>query len=565
MMKRGIFRTLGDIAAVAAFVLLLLERSPLGIPWGEGLRELGVLCFSVLILEAGFRLFCPPKVPRKPGHSRFRWAELTGFFALAFLWADTHATTAGVCVRLIVTLAILLVRGRHHPVVRRILGQAPALLGIVSFLLAICAGAILLTLPAVTVSGAQTGLVDAFFTATSATCVTGLTVLDTATYFNLYGQLLILAMIQVGGLGIMTFSVSMALLLGKRIGIQGCAALQDVLDYDTLEGIRRLILAVVGLTVTIELLGTMVLAFAWSSRCGGFMAALYPAAFHSISAFCNAGFSTFSDNLVQFRADWITNVTICLLIVLGGLGFTVIYDLIGHMESRRNRLSGGGLRLRVQTKVVLLLSFLFVGVGAVLIYQLECRRSFADMQPGEQVLAAVFQSVTLRTAGFNTCDLGALSNATLLLCMAWMFVGASPGSTGGGIKTTTVAVLWAAMFANLKRSEHVAVFRRTLPVELVSKAVTLLCLALGLILFFAVALLHTETQGFRDVMFETVSAFGTVGVSTGLTPKLSVAGRVLVTLLMFIGRLGTLTVAYALAQRGRAPKYMYAEERIMVG
>ncbi|MEA3365345.1 MAG: TrkH family potassium uptake protein, partial [Candidatus Hydrogenedentes bacterium] len=431
------------------------------------------------------------------------------------------------------------------------------------FLGTIGVGSVLLMLPAATTSGERLPLVDAIFTATSAVCVTGLIVEDTATYFSTFGQLIILSLIQIGGLGIMTFSVAVAVLLGKPMNVGQRAALQNTLDHESLAGVRSLIRFIVVMTFSFELAGAVLLFFSWHGHFGSASSAAYHSLFHAVSAFCNAGFSTFSDSLRGFQSNLGVNTVICGLIVFGGLGFVVIQSLLTAVQNRYHGKPRN--RLRIQTVVVIRLTLVLIVAGAVLVYLVERSGLLGGMTTRDAMLGSVFQSITARTAGFNTVDIGRLSSATLFALIVLMFIGASPGSTAGGIKTTTVACLWAAIMASLRSRPYVEIRRRTIPTDSVYKAVTLLCIAILAVIVFTLALLCTENQPFLDVLFEAVSAFGTVGLSVGVTPELSMGGRILITMLMFIGRLGPLTIAYAMLPARAKVQYKYAEERIMIG
>jgi len=372
-------------------------------------------------------------------------------------------------------------------------------------------------------------------------------------------------MIQAGGLGIMTFSVSLAVLLRRQLDVKQRVALQDALDYDTLAGVRRLIRFIFTMALSFELAGAVALFLLWRGRFSSPLDAAYHATFHSVSAFCNAGFSTFSDSLMGFRDSIGTNVVICALIIGGGLGFMVIRDLLREGGERLGIPWAAVQHSRVQTRIVLTVSLVLIVGGAMFVYAAERWRLLGDLPRGQAALACLFQSVTSRTAGFNTLDVGQLSAATLLVTMVLMFIGGSPGSTAGGIKTTTLAVLSAAVASGMRSRQHVEIYRRTIPHEVVQKAVAVAMMSLLIVALFTFLLLHVESKPLQAVLFETVSAFGTVGLSTGITPTLTTAGKALVAILMFIGRLGPLTVVYALMRTRRAGRYEYAEERVMIG
>ena len=440
----------------------------------------------------------------------------------------------------------------------------PASLMLASFAATIVAGALLLMLPAATAPGASTSGLDALFTATSAVCVTGLVVRDTATHFSTLGQCIILVLIQAGGLGIMTFSVAIVLLLRRTVAVSQEATMRTVLDQELAANIRSLILFILAMTFCAELIGAAALAVAWWGR---FSPAdtIYHATFHAVSAFCNAGFSTWSDSLTQFAGDWVTCGIVGALIVSGGLGFVVIQDIWAHA---RRRLATGrpwAHPYRAQTQIALRMTGLLIVGGALLIGCLEWTHAFAGRAPGERVLLALFQSVTARTAGFNTVDIAHLAPASLLVLMVLMFIGACPGSTGGGVKTTTLAVVLAAARRGLQQRGEVEMCRRTVPGETIQKAVAIVALSLAALVIAAAALLTTESQAFEKVLFETVSAFGTVGLSTGITGALTPAGKVWVCALMFLGRLGPLTLAFAFLRPRKRANYRHAEEAIMIG
>jgi trk system potassium uptake protein len=551
-----------SLAAAALGILLQLVAGvwPLA-GYAEWVQLASAGVFAVLTVDVIARLALSPQRTR---HAIRRAPELAVPLVLAQALLGLPDTAALALLREAVLLGMLVSRSRTSPRLTTLLSTEPARLMFLSFLATILVGATLLTHPAATTAGRSTGLLDALFTATSATCVTGLTVQDTATHFTRFGQVVILALVQIGGLGIMTFSVSLAVLLRKPVDLNRRAAMQDMLDHDTLSGVRRLTVFIVALTLLAEFAGGVGLSVAWYGRCGGLASTVYHAFFHSVSAFCNAGFSTFSDNLMSFRGDAATNVIVCLLIVGGGLGFLVALDLL-HAGRRRLRRHPTGCRVRTQTHIALRVTAILLVGGALLIYLFERHASFQDFPAAERLWASLFQSVTARTAGFNSCEIGQMSAPSLFAIVVLMFIGACPGSTGGGIKTTTVAVLWAAMFSAIRQRANVEICRRTVAAEVILKATAVLCVALALVVGFTLALLQVEQRPLLPVVFEVVSAFGTVGLSTGITPALTAGGKLLIIILMFFGRLGPLTLAYAFAQRSASDHYAYAEERIMIG
>lgn len=550
------------VAAVAsvAMVLLIIENTAFGDAHALAFSGVNLAVWLLLIADVLYRL---QKSDGRAAHLRRHWPEFIVFLPLVQYFPGVHHPSAFTIVRQTVIVVMLLVRIRKATGLVHLLELKPAQALIGGFFGAIVVGSILLTLPMATVTGERLPVIDAVFTATSAVCVTGLIVRDTATYFSTFGQLVILALIQVGGLGIMTFSAAFLVLLKKPMGLGQRAALRDALDYETLAGVRRLILFIVFMTVVIEFAGAVALFLSWRGHFSSVSSAIYHSLFHAVSAFCNAGFSTFSDSLMGFQSDAGVNATICALIVLGGLGFVVVMELA---EPMRSRLRGTArAKTPLQARVVLRTSFWLVLGGTVVVYLTERTGLLAGLTAKGGFLGALFQSVTARTAGFNTLDIGLLSPATLFVTIVLMFIGASPGSTGGGIKTTTVATLWAVVRTSLRNRPHVEMYRHTIPPDTVQKAVTLLCVSLSVVVLFTLALLGLEGKPFLDTLFEVVSAYGTVGLSAGITPQLSGGGRILITLLMFIGRLGPLTVAYAMIPARARITYKYAEERIMIG
>ncbi|MCF7855753.1 MAG: TrkH family potassium uptake protein [Candidatus Pacebacteria bacterium] len=558
MKSRIIDYCVGGIALLA-FLLLLVEPTPLGQVYAV---YLGYANLTVLLIFAADALFRFAFSADKLKHLRRQWFDAIVFVAFVQYVPGVQRTELFVILRQLVVVVVLVSRVRKTRKLFALLSTRPAQMLAASFLLAIGIGAVLLMLPMATVGPETTSLTDAVFTATSAVCVTGLIVQDTATYFTPFGQLVILALIQAGGLGIMTFSVSLALLFRRQMDVRQRVAMQDILDQESLASVRHLALFILLMTLVLEGIGWLALFLAWLGHAGSPLQAAYHALFHSVSAFCNAGFSTFSDSLAGFQSDLTTNLIVCVLIILGGAGFLVIRDLVEPFKYRKDlRIK----RLRIQTKIVLSTSLLLIVLGGTFIYLLEARASLAGASTPERILISLFQSVTTRTAGFNTCSIASLSSAVLFLMIVLMFIGASPGSTGGGVKTTTVAVLFAAVWGQFRQRQRAELYRRSIPTDVIIKALSVLCLSLVVVVGFAVLLLYIEDKPFMAVLFETVSAFGTVGLSTGITPDLSTGGKIVVTVLMFIGRLGPLTVAYAFSRKRTPPKYEFADERVMIG
>jgi len=436
----------------------------------------------------------------------------------------------------------------------------PAKYLVLSFALAVLAGAILLYLPLSSAPGRETTLLDALFTATSAVCVTGLIVVDTGSHFSAFGQAVILVLIQLGGLGIMTFSVFVGLVLGRGLGIWQRQVLQDSLGNGYSGRVSGLVWRIVSMVFIVEAVGSALMFLHWHGVAESFRQALWLSVFHSVSAFCNAGFSLFSDSLMSFRGDTYINVVFMILIILGGLGFVAIFELLGLVRKRRQ-----AHVLSLHTKMVLTMTGFLILAGAVMIYLIESRGILSDAGFGEGVLAAFFQSVTARTAGFNTVNTGGLSNAALMLITMLMFVGASPGSTGGGVKTTTAMVFLVDLKSYLRGREP-EVMERSIDRMIVEKAHIVLVMSMGLVTVSAFMLMLFEPAA--DAMrlfFEAMSAFGTVGLSTGITPGLSVAGKAVIIITMFAGRVGPLTLVLALAGREKRGYYEFPEGKVFIG
>lgn len=431
---------------------------------------------------------------------------------------------------------------------------------------AIFLGTLLLATP-FAAQGDPLSFLDALFTATSAQCVTGLIVVDTGTRLSLFGQLVVLALIQIGGLGIMTFSVYLFIYLRVGVSLRGRWAIQETLLHRPVGSLQDLVKGIFLMTICIEAVGALLLSLAFVPDLG-WQKGIYSAVFHSVSAFCNAGFSLYADSLVGYRRNALVNLTVMGLIVLGGIGFLVIQEMLEIGWRRRKRRT----RISLHSKLVLLTSIFLILYGTALIGFLEAGHAFAGMSFMEGFWTALFQSVTARTAGFNTIDLNAFQAPTLFLIIFLMFIGASPGSAGGGVKTTTFALFLGILYNRIRGSAHTNLFRRTVPDEAVTRALTLVLLAISLIgialfgLLIAQSYVDTENpRGFLFYAFETVSAFGTVGLSLGATAELTSTGKIITIALMFVGRVGLLTLAFAIAGRRKPHAPRYAEENVMIG
>ena len=451
----------------------------------------------------------------------------------------------------------------------RILKLHPATLVLASFLLAIAVGTLALKTPVSTKAG-QIPWVDALFTATSAVCVTGLIVVDTGSYFTIFGQCVILCLIQVGGLGIMTISVTMFQWIGRSISFRQRMAMQDLFAHTPREDISSLIRSIVLFTIGAEAVGAVFLAIYWSGEFS-FSKAVYMAVFHSVSAFCNAGFALFPNSLMRYSDNFLLNATVCGLIVIGGIGFPVLYDLQCRIKfHKQNR-----YRLSIQTKTVLLTTIILIVTGTVMFAFLEHSEAGGGQTLSHCILTPIFQSITCRTAGFNTVDIASLKDATLAMMLLLMFFGASPGSCGGGVKTTTLALITAFTLSRVRRKRRVNLFKKSVPAETVARSVSLILVSTGIIALVLFFLLVGDSASGHEVggqrgpflsfLFETVSAFGTVGLSMGVTPKLNTWGKCWIILTMIIGRVGVLTFSYIIVGSGAKNGVEYSEENMMIG
>jgi trk system potassium uptake protein TrkH len=466
--------------------------------------------------------------------------------------------------------------------VLEMLWERPARLVSVSFLATALIGAIILSLPAATIAPGGLPFLDAFFTATSAVCVTGLIVVDTATAYTPLGLVTILALIQIGGLGIMAFAVSTIYLVRRRLTMDEAELLSFMLNEKNRHTVAHQLRSVIGLTFGIEALGALFLTLAWWPTAGSFARAAWWGTFHAVSAFCNAGFALFSDSLESFVHNPLVNLTVMGLIMAGGIGFGTFLAIRGVsaddstdatdlsyqpiiLARRRRRvffLRSPGV---IAARVAVVGTAILVGIGAFLFYVVEARNSLLGMTLPQKYLAALFQSVTYRTAGFNSISFGSVHRATLLLALPLMFIGGASGGTAGGVKIGTAAALWAEFRRFFLHRRDAVLMGRRLPGRLITQATVLVVAGVVAVLIATTILSVTETAPVEMILFEVVSALGTVGLSAGLTGDLSAPGRVVVILLMLIGRLGPLTLFAAFRPESRAADFRYPEGEIPIG
>lgn len=433
---------------------------------------------------------------------------------------------------------------------------------VMGFATVILIGAMLLNLPIATASGRSIGFLNALFTSTSAVCVTGLVVVDTGTYWSVFGKTVILILIQIGGLGFMTMATLFAMILGKKISLKERLVMQEALNQNTLSGLVRFTQYILLATFVIEGVGALLLSFRFIPQFGWSKGVAF-SIFHSISAFNNAGFDITGGgvSLMSYVADPIVNGAIWMLIILGGLGFSVMVDLFNQRNFKR---------LSLHSKMVLLITGILIG-GAFFVYlALEWRNpnTLGELSFGGKFLGAMFQAITPRTAGFNTIDTSQLTDASKLFTIVLMFIGGSPASTAGGIKTVTLGVIILTVISVIRGREDTEIFGKRISRNIVNRSLTIG--VVGITIVFVITMILTVTErslAFMDVLFEAVSAFGTVGLSLGITSQLSILGRLVIIITMFFGRVGPLTVAFALARQQRKSKstIKYPEDKVIVG
>lgn len=429
------------------------------------------------------------------------------------------------------------------------------------FFLLIMAGTLLLMLPVSSKDGKSMDFVGAMFTATSASCVTGLVVADTWTQWSVFGQIVVITLIQIGGLGFITIGVFLSILLRRRIGLRERGLMQESTSALQIGGIVRLAKKIVKGTAFFEGTGALLLAIRFVPQYGFFRGVFY-SVFHSVSAFCNAGFDLMGhqqpyNSLSGYYDDWLVNLVLMSLIIIGGIGFIVWDDLSKNKLHVRKYL--------LQTKLVLLVTAVLVFGGAALFYWLEKDNLMADMTVSGKILTSLFSAVTPRTAGFNTIDTGALTDGSKFLTIMLMFIGGSPGSTAGGVKTTTIAVLLLYVYASIQRTYGVNILGRRLEDDVIKQASSVFTINLFLALAVSLVIMGIQPLSMADTLFETFSAIGTAGMTTGITRDLVPLSRLLIILLMYCGRIGSMSFALAFTQRKRITRVQNPVERINVG
>lgn len=428
------------------------------------------------------------------------------------------------------------------------------------FIFVILVGALILTLPISTTSGERTNFLDALFTATSAVCVTGLIVVDTGTYWNMFGQTVIMILIEIGGLGFMSFTTLIAIILGKKITLRERLILQDAMNTFNIQGLVKMVKYVLVFTVTVQFFGTLLFSTQFIPEYG-LGRGLFYSIFHSISAFCNAGFDIFGNfsSLTYYNSNAVVILVASALIIIGGLGFTVLSELYSKKSLRK---------VSIHSKMVILMTTVLVLGGTLLMFLFENNNvnTIANMSFFDKIMNSFFASVTPRTAGFNSISTNGMTTAGQFLTIILMFIGGSPGSTAGGIKTTTIGILIVTITCVIQGKEDAEVFKKRFSKGLVYKAFTLIFIGVSLVIVVTMLLSYTEKEvSFIALFYETVSAFGTAGLTLGLTSKLSSVGKVLIMIMMYLGRVGPLTVVLSITRKKINLGIKYPEGKILIG
>ena len=439
-------------------------------------------------------------------------------------------------------------------------GISPYTIILISFIIIILIGGFLLSLPVAIENGQRTNLLEGMFTATSAVCVTGLTVNDVSAVYNLFGKTVILILIQLGGIGIITFSTAVVTMISKKVGYFTKKLIQEDINANTTFEIQKFVKKVLITVFTIEIIGAVILFFKFV-KIFDYKTAAYYAIFHSVSAFCNAGFALFSNNLSDFKNSIVINTVIPALIFLGGIGFAAILNLYQYFFKKDKRLT-------TTTRIAVKMSIFLIIFGTVMTFILEYSNSktLGTLPFFEKLGSAFFQSITTRTAGFNTISIAELREPTVFLFVVLMFIGASPGSTGGGIKTTTAGLILFGIVTTIKNKENLEYNKRRISWKIYNKAMVIVFISIMYLIVILFLLIWLENVKVIELGFELVSAFGTVGLSRDLTPRLSDISKLLIMITMFVGRVGPLTITLALSkEKNPKGRYIYPKEDILIG
>ncbi len=441
---------------------------------------------------------------------------------------------------------------------------------VISFALAVVVGTLILMLPISSADGSWTSLIDALFTAASSVCVSGLAVVDTCTYWSLFGQIVILIMIQLGGLGIISFTTLLFILIGKRITLKDRLVVMDSFNLSTLSGLIRFLFEIFKITFFMELIGALFYLVRFIPRFG-LIKGVWVSLFISVSAFCNSGLDIIGSNsFAEYVRDPYINIVTMLLVVSGGIGFIVWWDVkrvLGLLIRKSIHLDDVWVRMSVHSKIVIIMTAILIFGGAAMYFVLEYNnmKTIGSFTLPEKLMMCLFQSVNTRTAGFSVISQSELTDAATFLTMILMFIGGSPVGTAGGIKTTTVAVVMLEAWSMIKGRENTVVFNRTIPVLTMRKGIMVLCISILCLFAFTTLLLAVNTGDFKDIVFETVSALGTAGLTRDFTDKLSLAGRVIIIICIYLGRIGPVSLAIAFSSKNTKLAGQYKEEDITVG
>lgn len=428
------------------------------------------------------------------------------------------------------------------------------------FFVVIFVGGLLLSLPISSANGESTNFLDALFTSTSAVCVTGLVTLDTGTHWNEFGQIVIMLLIEIGGLGFMSFATFIAVLLGRKITLRDRLIMQEAMNTFNIQGLVKMVKYVLSFTFAVQFFGALLLSTQFVPRFG-LLKGIYFSIFHSISAFCNAGFDLFGgfSSLVAYSGNVVVLLTISALIIIGGLGFTVWLEVYNYR---------GLKKLSVHSKIVILITVVLIVGGTIFMYLFEMHNpeTIGNMGFGDKVLNSFFASVSPRTAGFNSVSTDGMTNSGKFLTIILMFIGGSPGSTAGGLKTATFGIIILTVISVIRGREDTQVFGRRFSKSLVYKAFALLIIGMSLVIGVTLVLSITDpNESFINILYEATSAFGTVGLTTGVTQRLSTAGKIIIMITMYCGRVGPMTVALALIRNKKKQTHKYPEGKILIG
>lgn len=547
---------LSGLVCLAMGVILTLE---IGFEFSTSNPLLFALFHAIIVyyffVDIGFRLLT---------RNRFKYFLthptdlILGLFAFNLLF-PTLPYFEDPLIQQILFLIIMIGRIRHIKVIFNWLRFKPTQTLILGFIFSIFIGSLLLSLPLASSGEIGVSYIDALFIATSAICVTGLVTVDISSQFTVFGQSVILILIQIGGLGILSFSALVALFLSEKLSHKDSLELQQNYFTDNLKQTFSVIKNIFKFTIYIELLGAGLLWLFWFRQYDSLFDSIFSSIFHSVSAFCNAGFSLFPDSFVGYATQAPIILTISALIIVGGIGFPVIFNVMNHF-SKKTFTHG----LKLQTKIVLIVTGILLVFGTVIIYISEYNLALQSFSFWDKWLVAFFQSVSLRTAGFNSIPIASLMPSTLFICIGLMYIGASPGSTGGGIKTTTFGLAMTGFWHTMTSKTRIHLSGRTVSQENIQKALTIITLSAITITSFLFMMLQFDSFDFLPFLFETVSAFSTVGLSTGITPELSIINKGVIMVLMLIGRIGPLTFVFALSRQRSESNYAYPEENVLI-